>query len=430
MTILRKKKGIPPLIKIASDLFPIYRCLIGPGVNETLKYIKKIHPELNIKKIKSGSKAFDWVVPNEWHVKNAHITDMDGKKIVDLKNNNLHLVGYSIPQQRTLSLKNLNKHLHSLPSQPNAIPYVTSYYKKTWGFCLKHNQRKKLKNQNYNVFIDSKFKKGFLRYGEIYFRGLSKKEILLSTYICHPSMANNELSGPSIAIKLAEYLKNKKLRYSYRIIFIPETIGSIAYLSRNYKKMKKNIIAGYNLTCLGDKGNFSIIPSRNGNTISDRVISSVLMKKGYKYKKYSWLERGSDERQFCAPGIDLPIVTISRSKFGSYPEYHTSLDNMSIISQKDLKKSFDVIKEIINSIEKKIYYKAIFKCEPQMSKRNLYPTISRKDNFYKVEILMNILSYCDGTNDITEISQKCDIRVSKCNHFLNNLKKNNLISSI
>ena len=248
MTILRKKKGIPPLIKIASDLFPIYRCLIGPGVNETLKYIKKIHPELNIKKIKSGSKAFDWVVPNEWHVKNAHITDMDGKKIVDLKNNNLHLVGYSIPQQRTLSLKNLNKHLHSLPSQPNAIPYVTSYYKKTWGFCLKHNQRKKLKNQNYNVFIDSKFKKGFLRYGEIYFRGLSKKEILLSTYICHPSMANNELSGPSIAIKLAEYLKNKKLRYSYRIIFIPETIGSIAYLSRNYKKMKKNIIAGYNLT--------------------------------------------------------------------------------------------------------------------------------------------------------------------------------------
>ena len=233
MTSLKENRDIPTLIKIASELFPIYRCLIGPGVNETLKYLKKIYPELNIKKIKSGTKVFDWLVPDEWHVKNAYISDMNGNIIVDLKNNNLHLVGYSIPQNRSLSLKNLNKHLHSLPVQPNAIPYVTSYYKKTWGFCLKHNQRKKLKNQIYNVFIDSKFKKGFLRYGEIYIKGLSKKEILLSTYICHPSMANNEVSGPSVAIKLAEYLQKKKMKYSYRIIFIPETIGSIAYLSKN-----------------------------------------------------------------------------------------------------------------------------------------------------------------------------------------------------
>lgn len=418
------------LIKIASTLFPIYRCLVGPGVFKTLNFLKNIHSELIIRKIKSGTNVFDWKVPYEWHVKKAYIKDLRGKKIIDIQDNNLHLVGYSTPQNKIISLKKLQNHLHSLPNQPNAIPYVTSYYNKNWGFCLKHKDRQNIKDNFYKVVIDSKFKRGHLRYGEIFFKGSSKKEIFFSTYICHPSMANNEISGPTIAIKLAEYLKNIDLRYSYRIIFIPETIGSIVYISKNLKNMKNNILAGFNLTCLGDRGDFSIVPSRCNNTISDRIIFKTLQKYKYNYKQYSWLDRGSDERQFCSPGVDLPIVTISRSKFAEYPEYHTSLDNMSLISQKDLKKSFTFIKRVVQEIEKKTFYMSAFKCEPQLSKRMLYPTVSRKDNFYKVENMMNVLSYCDGKNDIQEISKKSKVSLQKCANILNILNKEGLIFSL
>lgn len=431
----KKLNSAPSLINIAKDLFPIYRCLIGPGVVETLKYIKKIHKKLKIKNIKSGSKVFDWKVPQEWHVKTAYIANLKGKKLIDLNKNNLHLVGYSTPQNKTISLRELEKHLHSLPLQPNAIPYVTSYYKKNWGFCLTYKQKTKLKDKKYKIFIDSSFKKGFLKYGEIYIKGSSNKEILFSTYICHPSMANNEISGPSIAIKLAEYLKKKKLRYSYRIIFIPETIGSIAYISKNFIKMKKNIIAGFNLTCLGDKGNFSLIPTRDGNTLSDKIVKEVFQRKKYKYKKYSWLDRGSDERQFCSPGVDLPIVTITRSKFGTYKEYHTSLDDMNFIRQKYLKKSYNLFVNIIISLERKKFFKSTVMCEPQLSKRNLYPSLSikHKKNKYsnkEWDKLLDIISYCDGKNDVNEISKKCSIKINQCINLIDKLRKNKLIRLI
>jgi len=262
---------------LAKQLWPINRSITGEGVVNTLKILKRIVPDLEIKSIKSGTKVFDWTIPDEWVIQNAWVKDPSGKKIIDFKVNNLHLVGYSTPVNQTVSLENLNKHLHSSKEQPNAIPYVTSYYNKNWGFCIKHNLRKKLKKGKYKVFIDSKFKSnGKLTYGEILIPGKSKKEIFLSTYICHPSMANNELSGPCVTIFLANWIKClKKKKFSYRIIFVPETIGSIAYISKNLKKMKKNINAGYNICCIGDNRSYSYLSSRNSNTISDQVAKHV-----------------------------------------------------------------------------------------------------------------------------------------------------------
>jgi aminopeptidase-like protein len=343
---------------LIKKLYPINRCLTGEGVRKTLEHLKKINVKLKIKFIKSGTKVFDWTVPREWIVNEAFILTPDGKRICDYKKNNLHLVQYSYPLRKKTDLKSLKKILHSLPEHPKAIPYITSYYKKRSGFCISDKEKRKLKNGNYTVKIDTSFKKGVLNYGEIYIRGKSKKEIFLSTNICHPSMANNELSGPTLTIYLSKWLKSlKKKKYSYRIIFVPETIGSIAYLSKNLNHLKKNIIAGFNIVCVGDSKIYSYIPSRAGNTISDKSALKILKKRKFKFKQYTWLERGSDERQYCAPGVDLPISSITRSKYNTYKEYHTSLDNLKFISIKGLQQSFNLYKDIILEIEKKLLSK-------------------------------------------------------------------------
>ena len=248
------------MYKWCVDLFPINRSIMGDGVRNTLSYIKKEFPDLEIKKIKTGTKIFDWEVPNEWNVKEAYIEDLKGNRIIDFKKNNLHLMSYSVPIDKWMNLNELNKHLYSIEEQPDAIPYVTSYYKKNWGFCISHNQRKKLKNTNFHVVIKSSLNPGYLNYGEILIKGKTTNEILLSTYICHPSMANNEVSGPVVTLALTKFINKIKSRnFSYRIIFIPETIGALAYLSYNHKKMKKNIKAGFILTCVGDNNNFSFM---------------------------------------------------------------------------------------------------------------------------------------------------------------------------
>tara|TARA_B100000575_G_scaffold279447_1_gene267842 strand:- start:57 stop:1346 length:1290 start_codon:yes stop_codon:yes gene_type:complete len=398
---------------LAKKLWALNRSLMGDGNRSTLKILKQVCNELIIKEVPSGKKVFDWKIPNEWKVNDAFIIDPDGKKILDFKKNNLHLVGYSHKINKKLSLNQLNKNLFSLPKQPSAIPYVTSYYKKTWGFCLSETQRKKLKKGIYEVKIDSKYLKGSLSYGEILIKGKSKKEIFLSTYICHPSMANNELSGPVLTIFLAKWLKSfKNLNYSYRIIFISETLGSITYLAKNYKEMKKKIFSGFNITCVGDDRIYSFLPSRNGNTISDVVAQHVLKWSSKKFKKYTWKDRGSDERQYCAPGIDLPIASVMRSKHGEYPEYHTSLDKLGkVVTSRGLGNSFKLYKKILSILENNFYPKYKVLCEPQLSKRNLYSTISKKDNktASKDRLYLDMLSYSDGKHSILEIAELCSV---------------------
>ncbi|MDO9182273.1 MAG: DUF4910 domain-containing protein, partial [Bacteriovorax sp.] len=309
----------------AKYLFPLNRSLTGNGNRETLNFFKKMIPEMEIHEVPSGKPVFDWIVPNEWNVKEAWIKDENGKKIVDFSVNNLHLMGYSIPIKTVMGLEELQGHLYSLPDQPDAIPYITSYYQERWGFCLTHDEREKLQPGNYEVFIESTLVPGFLTYGEIILPGNQKREILISTYICHPSMANNELSGPVVAAAITNWLKSlANRRYTYRIVFIPETIGSLVYLEKHYKHLKGVVDAGFVLTCIGDDNAYSMLESRFGNTIADQVSKHVLKYQSSDFHTYSFLERGSDERQYCAPGIDLPVCNLMRTKYGKYSEYHTS----------------------------------------------------------------------------------------------------------
>ena len=394
------------LHKWASDLFPINRSITGKGVRDTLAYIQDIIPKLNIYAVPSGEKVFDWVIPNEWDIEEAYIEDKNGNRVIDFANNNLHVIGYSEPVNKWININELNKFLHSIPSQPTAIPYVTSYYNKTWGFCLSENQRSKLKDKKYHVVIKSKQKKGVLNYGELIIPGKSKKEIFLSTYICHPSMANNEVSGPVVMTAIAKELEQKKLNYTIRIVFIPETIGSIVYLSKNLQILKKSVVAGFNITCVGDSNCYSFIPSRNGKTISDMVAIHTLKHIDNKFKKYTWFDRGSDERQYCAPGVDLPIASITRSKYGEYPEYHTSLDDLKFISQEGLEGSVEVYLKAISIINDNYIPKPLIICEPNMGKRGLYSKISKKESTDSVtNLTMDIISICDGKNSILDISE-------------------------
>jgi len=391
------------MYRLLVELFPICRSITGNGVRETLARIKE-HIPLEIHEVPSGTKVFDWEVPQEWNVRDAYISGEEGNKFVDFKKNNLHLVGYSIPVDQWVTLEELQEHLHSLPEQREAIPYVTSYYKRYWGFCISHDERERLKEGRYRVVIDSEIKDGNLTYGEVIFPGNTRQEVFLSTYVCHPSMANNELSGPVLLTFLAKWIASAPRKYTYRIIFIPETIGSITYLSRNLEAMRKNIIAGFNISCVGDDRAYSYVPSRYGNTYADKIALNVLKFKHPDFIKYSFLDRGSDERQYCSPGIDLPLVTLTRSKYGAYPEYHTSLDDLSLVTPKGLRGSYELFTDCIQLIERNSKYGNKCYGEPQLGKRGLYPSLSTKTSGASVRNMMNFIAYADGANDLLDIS--------------------------
>ncbi len=412
----------------ASDLFPICRSITGEGVRQTLSYLKKLLPELKICEVASGTKAFDWVVPDEWTIRNAYIENESGERIVDFKNNNLHVVGYSEPVDKWLTLEELAPHLYSLPDQPDAIPYITSYYSRHWGFCLPYNQLKALKPERYHAVVDSELKSGVLNYSELIIPGESEKEVFLSTYICHPSVANNELSGPVVTTALAQWLTSlEKRRYTYRIIFIPETIGSIVYLSRNLDYLKEHVIAGFNITCIGDERCYSYLPSRAGNTQSDQAALHVLKHIDPEFKRYTWLDRGSDERQYCAPGIDLPMATITRSKYGEYPECHTSLDDLNLVTPLGLEGGFIALKKAIKIIEKNVYPRINVLGEPQLGKRGLYPGLSTKKSYKEARTMMNLISYCDGHHSMLEIAELIKEPFWDLLPIVKTLKENELI---
>ena len=424
-------KNFNIIMKWAKDLFPICRSITGKGTLKTLSYLKNINPELKINSVASGRKFFDWKVPNEWNVSDAYILHLkSGKKFANFKKNNLYLVNYSHKINKLFNLNELKKKIHTDIKNPKNIPYITSYYKKDWGFCLSYNEFSKLPTGDYRVVIDSKLSPGRLHYGELLVKGISKKEILISTNICHPSLANNELSGPLLASYLIQSIKKNFTNnyYSYRFLFIPETIGSIIYIKKNLDHLKKNVIAGFVLSCVGDNRAYSIINSRRANTLSDLSLSTSLMNLK-NVKEYSYLFRGSDERQYCSPGVDLPIVGFCRSKYVEYPEYHSSADNLSIISAKGFEGSYNVLFDIFSSFEIGLKPKTIIKCEPQLSKRGLYPTLSDKKNYsnMQVNLRMNLISYCDGDLNIFEISKIIGAPLKNIIEELKILKKNRIV---
>lgn len=425
------ESAIDPMHRWASDLFPIARSLTGQGVRDTLAYLKTLMPGLTVHSVPSGTEAFDWTVPDEWNIRDAFIADEGGRRVVDFRKSNLHVVGYSIPIEGWYSRGDLDRHLHSLPEMPDAIPYVTSYYAPRWGFCLSHKQREALGDARYFVKIDSTLEPGVLNYGELVLEGREKAEVLLSTYVCHPSLANNELSGPMVTTALARWLAGRTARrFTYRIIFIPETIGSIVYLSRHLAELKKRLVAGFVLTCVGDERAYSYMPSRRGDTLADRAARIAFRDLKLPYVAYSFLDRGSDERQYCSPAVDLPVCSIMRSKYGAYPEYHTSLDDLGLISQAGLEGAFRVYQRVIELLEANHTYRATVPCEPQLGKRGLYPTISTKTSGEQVRTMMNVLAYADGTSDLLEIADRIGADAFECAAIARKLAAHDLLKIV
>ncbi|MFB1646639.1 DUF4910 domain-containing protein [Campylobacter molothri] len=417
------------MYELAKELFPICRSITGQGFRDSLYILDNAlgGGNLQIYSIKSRTKVFDWIVPPEWYIKDAFIITPNGEKICDFKKHNLHVINYSEGIDKEIELDELQNHLYSLEEEPDAIPYVTSYYKKRWGFCITHNERKKLKQGKYRVFIDAKHdENGVLNYADFIIPSTknSKEEILISTYLCHPSMANNELSGPIVGIYLAKWLLNlKERKYNYRFVIVPETIGSIVYLSKHLKHLQKYLKAGFALTCLGDDNAYSLVHSPSKNTLSDKVALHTLKNKE-NFKEYSFLYRGSDERQYNAPLVNLGVVGICRSKYLEYQEYHTSKDDLSFISPKGLMGGLKAMQEIILNLEiNEIYENTIF-CEPNLGKRGLYHTLSTAND---IPLACNFLAYCDGKNDIIDIAEILNMQAYEFQDLLKKILEFKLI---
>ena len=391
-------------------LWPIMRSITGDGVRNTLDILSELVP-LEKHEIKTGTKVFDWEIPKEWVYRSAVLKDMKGNILINADDNNLHLVNYSIPFNGVVSRDELKRHLYSLEEQPNAIPYVTSYYKERWGFCVSHEFLLSLTDEYYEVCIDTDLIDGSMTYGEYVIPGTSSNEILFSTYVCHPSMANNELSGPLVTAFLAKKLSEElpeDHRYTYRFLFLPETIGSIAYLSLKGSELKQNLISGYVITCVGDNGSITFKRSRQGSSLSDMVAEHVLKEENVDHTIRDFFpDRGSDERQYCSPGFNLPVSSIIRSVYGEYSEYHTSLDNKDYISFYKMKDTIDVCSNISKTHEMNKTFRSTNQfCEPNLGKRGLYPTLSIKNDQSEIRAMFWLINFSDGNHSLLDISNK------------------------
>jgi aminopeptidase-like protein len=397
------------LYRIVRDLYPICRSISGNGVRATLNYLKEIIP-LESHEVLSGTRVFDWVVPKEWNISDAYIKDSSGRKIVDFHDSNLHVLNYSVPIRSKLRLQELKPHLFTLPDHPDWIPYRTSYYNANWGFCLKHRQLMQLEDDEYEVVIDSVLEDGSLTYGEFFVQGRLLDEVLISTHICHPSLANDNLSGISICSVLARWLARTAPRYSYRFLFIPGTIGSITWLSRNEDRTR-NIKHGLVAACLGDKGGFTYKRTRSGQAEIDRSVENVLKKSGVDFRIVDFSPYGYDERQYGSPGFNLPVGCLMRTPNGQYPEYHTSADDLSFVSPHSLGESLLVYLKLFSVLEgNQRYVNLNPKCEPHLGSRGLYDVIGgRQDGRDFQMALLWVLNFSDGSHPLLDISERAGL---------------------
>lgn len=394
------------MIRLMTELYPICRSITGEGVRKTLSILQERIP-LSIHEVPTGTPVFDWTVPLEWNILDAYIKNAAGERIVDFKKSNLHVMSYSTPVHAKMTLKELKPHLFSLPEHPDWIPYRTSYYKENWGFCISHNQLLALKDEKYEVCIDSTLKEGHLTYGEYFLGGECTDEILISCHVCHPSLCNDNLSGIALATYLANDLKSRPLRYSYRFLFIPATVGSITWLALNQARLSR-IKHGLVAVCVGDPGKPVYKKSRRGDAEIDRAAVHVLKASGQDYEVIDFIPYGYDERQYCSPGFDLPVGSLSRTSHGRYPEYHTSADNLDFIRSESLADSFSKYLSILYILESnERYLNQNPHCEPQLGKRGLYRAIGgQEDGKTKEMALLWVLNLSDGNHTLLDISER------------------------
>ncbi|MCS6319468.1 MAG: DUF4910 domain-containing protein [Nitrospira sp.] len=392
-----------------TELYPLCRSITGDGVRETLRLIQRRIP-LTMCEVPSGTQVFDWTVPLEWNVKDAWIKDKDGRRIADFKVNNLHLMSYSTPIQRRMRLDELRPHLFSLPDHPEWIPYRTSYYQENWGFCLPHKDLERLVEEEYDVLIDSSLQPGALTYGECYLPGQTSDEVLVSTHICHPSLCNDNLSGIAVAVMLAQALALRPRRYSYRVVFIPGTIGSITWLAKN-EDVIPHIKHGLVLTGIGDEGGITYKRSRQGQAEIDRAMVHILKHSGDAHALIDFFPYGYDERQYCSPGFNLPVGCLMRTPHGEYPEYHSSADNLDFVKPESLAHSYTRCIELFDLLEcNRTYHNQNPKCEPQLGRRGLYRAIAgQQDKQFKELVLLWVLNLSDGQHTVLDIAERADV---------------------
>ena len=417
------------MFRLIEELYPICRSITGNGVRETLRILQR-HVPLEIREIPSGTQAFDWTVPKEWNIRDAYVKDTRGNRVVDFEKSNLHVVNYSVPVRRRMSFAELKVHLFTLPERPDWIPYRTSYYKEDWGFCLSHNQLLAIKDGEYEVCIDSTLRDGSLTLGECYLAGRTADEVLISCHVCHPSLANDNLSGLTIATHLAQFLAGRDLRYSYRFLFIPGTIGAITWLARNQAAAER-VRHGVVLTCIGDKGAFHYKKSRRGTAEIDRAMMHVLSHQTASPEFLEFSPYGYDERQYCSPGFNLPVGCLMRSVWGTFPEYHTSADNLEFIHPAQLAESLRACTAVFDVLESNRRYCNLNPfCEPQLGKRGLYRPTGGGSIEGELNARLWVLNLSDGQHSLLDIAERSRIAFPMIRDAADLLHENGLLSVI
>lgn len=393
-----------------AELFPICSSITGNGLREILRRIGQRIP-LQIHEVPTGTQVFDWTVPREWNIRDAYVRNSRGEKVIDFQNSNLHVVNYSIPVKAKLSLSELKDHLHAMPDRPDWIPYRTSYYRESWGFCLSQRQLDSLPEDDYEVVVDSSLEKGSLSYAECLVPGESEEEVLISCHVCHPSLCNDNLSGIAVATFLAQALAGMKRRYSYRFLFIPGTIGSITWLSRN-EPVVPRIRHGLVLACVGDRGTFSYKKSRRGNAEIDRAVLHVLATSGSPYNVRDFSPYGYDERQYCSPGFNLPVGCLNHTQHGKFPEYHTSADDLSFVAQDALAGTLRFCLDVFRVLESnETFLNLNPKCEPQLGRRGLYRSMGGHADAETLELAMLwVLNLSDGQHSLLDIAERSALK--------------------
>jgi aminopeptidase-like protein len=418
------------IYSLIRELYPICRSITGEGFRETLARIRKEIP-LDVHEVPSGTQVFDWTVPKEWNIRDAYVKDPRGERIIDFRKHNLHVVNYSVPVHRKMSLAELRTHLHTLADQPDWIPYRTSYYKENWGFCLSHNQLQAMREDEYEVCIDSALENGSLTYGECCLPGESSAEVLISCHACHPSLCNDNLSSVAIATLLAKYLREAQLRYSYRFLFIPGTIGAITWLSQNEGHVSA-IQHGLVLSCVGDRGHITYKKSRRGNAEIDRAVTHVLKHSGQRYDIEDFSPYGYDERQYCSPGFDLPVGCFMRTPHGKFPEYHSSADNLELMDPANLAHSLVTCLSVFYVLENNgCYRNQNPKCEPQLGRRGLFSAMGghRNEKLQETAMLW-VLNQSDGKHSLLDIAERCGLAFERIHDTAGLLLRHGLLKEV